>query len=418
MSLAVKRAKAAHSGSLLHKFKGEVRILKDCAHPHLLPLLGYCLSEEAPCLISPLMRGGSLGMRLQPAGANPRSLSLLGLVPPLKPLTWAQRVIRAATNLPVCVPACTCSMLTCAVYCCGRGQVQIMCHATEALVYLHSRHVWHRDVKPDNIFLDENLTAYLADTGFAKDTATNVSGSAKSQSKSRMLYGTDGFVDPSMVNGSESSGSALTDGYAVGVTLLVCLTNRSPVDIFTACEEEADQEFEYIDAVVLADRTAVWPAHAARKVKLLVRSLGSSLCHQSKRKRLKLAEARETLAQLLSDDGMQAASTPTTYVASTVPAVVASVQVAPLQQTALSVQVRQMRKGGTLEGLQRNVSNGFDAAMRRLEAIHSAISGEAETSFEAKINQWHAKCGLGGELRRDLHTLRIWRNASDHHDSG
>jgi hypothetical protein len=101
-----------------------------------------------------------------------------------------------------------------------------------------------------------------------------------------------------------------------------------------------------------------------------------------------------------------------------VPAATANTQAVPLEQTALSVQVRQMRKGGTLEGLQRNVSNGFDAAMRRLEAIHGAISGEAETSFEAKINHWHANCSLGGGLRRDLHILRIWRNASDHHDSG
>ena len=145
-----------------------------------------------------------------------------------------------------------------------------MCHATEALVYLHSRHVWHRDFKPDNIFLDENLTAYLADTGFAKDAAPDVSGSAKSKSKSHMLYGTDGFFDPIMMNSSDSSGSALTDGYAVGVTLLVCLTNRSPVDIFTACEEEVDQEFEDIDAATLADCTAAWPARAARKVKSLL----------------------------------------------------------------------------------------------------------------------------------------------------
>ena len=91
-SVAVKRAKSGHSGGLMRKFEGEIKMLKDCDHPHLLPLLGYCLSEDGPCLISPLMRGGSLGIRLRPAEANPEQLTLLGLTRPLKPLTWTQRV--------------------------------------------------------------------------------------------------------------------------------------------------------------------------------------------------------------------------------------------------------------------------------------------------------------------------------------
>ena len=92
LSLAVKRAKSYHSGGLLGKLKGEVKMLKDLDHPHLLPLLGYCLSEAAPCLISPLMRGGSLKIRLRPAEADPEQLRLLGLTPSLLPLTWTQRV--------------------------------------------------------------------------------------------------------------------------------------------------------------------------------------------------------------------------------------------------------------------------------------------------------------------------------------
>ena len=67
-------------------------MLKDLHHPHLLQLLGYCLSEAAPCLISPLMPGGSLKIRLRPAEANPAQLRLLGLPPVLEPLMWTQRV--------------------------------------------------------------------------------------------------------------------------------------------------------------------------------------------------------------------------------------------------------------------------------------------------------------------------------------
>ena len=76
-----------------------------------------------------------------------------------------------------------------------------------------------------------------------------------------------------------------------------------------------------------------------------------------------------------------------------------------------------MRKGGAHEGLQRNVSNGFDAAMRRLEAVYGATEGDAPAGFEELINYWHSACGLSDAARHDLHVLRIWRNASDHHDS-
>jgi len=38
----------------------EVVILRRCDHPHLLPLLGFCLQASAACLVFPLMVGGSL----------------------------------------------------------------------------------------------------------------------------------------------------------------------------------------------------------------------------------------------------------------------------------------------------------------------------------------------------------------------
>ena len=42
----------------------EIQLLGTCHHPCLLPLLGFCLDEKAPCLVYPLMMGGSLEDRL------------------------------------------------------------------------------------------------------------------------------------------------------------------------------------------------------------------------------------------------------------------------------------------------------------------------------------------------------------------
>ena len=36
---------------------------------------------------------------------------------------------------------------------------------------------------------------------------------------------------------------------------------------------------------------------------------------------------------------------------------------------------------------------------------------------QEKINFWQRECGMSGELKRLLHTLRIWANAARHHDA-
>ena len=57
---AVKRLVAAQQQAAWLELAREVQLLGTCSHPHLLPLLGFCLDPEAPCLVYPLMEGGSL----------------------------------------------------------------------------------------------------------------------------------------------------------------------------------------------------------------------------------------------------------------------------------------------------------------------------------------------------------------------
>ena len=167
-----------------------MKLLQGCDHPHLLPLLGHCLDLEAPCLVFPLMRGGSLEHRLRPTDEESRRcLGRLGFVLEPKPLTWRQRL-------------------------------RIMHQAIDALVYLHTRtpNIVHCDVKPGNILLHENLKAYLADTGLAKAAKGQGprGGGATTtlMASTRGLGGfTAGFADPLIMSLGEMT--PITDGHAV-----------------------------------------------------------------------------------------------------------------------------------------------------------------------------------------------------------
>ena len=75
--------------------------------------------------------------------------------------------------------------------------------------------------------LDRDLHAYLGDTGFAK--AAQRSGEASQRgggATTGRIMCSPGFADPDVLNGEYSE---LTDGFAVGVTLLVLLTRRDAV---------------------------------------------------------------------------------------------------------------------------------------------------------------------------------------------
>ena len=104
------------------------------------------------------------------------------------------------------------------------------------------------------------------------------------------------YVDEDVLNGRYSESS---DGFAVGRTLLVVLTQRDPVDIEDAIADEHDAvAFADVAAEKLAELGAGWPLAVAAEIK----ELYTGLCLMRKKHRLPLAQVVQRLASVLQAD--------------------------------------------------------------------------------------------------------------------
>lgn len=101
---------------------------------------------------------------------------------------------------------------------------QIMMQLLDAISYIHARKIVHRDVKPENILLDENLNIKLADFGIASFIATD--------QDLRELMGTPGYLAPETVNCSMFDNAPgygrPVDCWAAGVIMYTLLSGVPP----------------------------------------------------------------------------------------------------------------------------------------------------------------------------------------------
>ena len=114
--------------------------------------------------------------------------------------------------------------------------VHICSQVAKALEEAHRKGIVHRDVKPDNIFLQEIAGerdfAKILDFGLAKFVAGDYE--RDQLTRSGYVVGSPEYMAPEQASGGEVTPAA--DLYSLGIVLFECLTGRLPFDATTTAE--------------------------------------------------------------------------------------------------------------------------------------------------------------------------------------
>jgi eukaryotic-like serine/threonine-protein kinase len=161
----------------LERFKREIDIVSTLSHPHILSL--YDSGEAAGKIyyVMPFMSGESLADRL-----------------------------KRERQLPI------------------EEAVRLAMQVASALHYAHKHNVLHRDIKPDNILIEDGV-AVVADFGIAR--AASAAGDAPALTQTGMALGTPTYMSPEQAL-ADKNVDGRSDQYALACVLYEMLAGQPP----------------------------------------------------------------------------------------------------------------------------------------------------------------------------------------------
>lgn len=167
---------------LLKRFNREAKTLASLSHPNIVKVLDYGEYESAPYLVMEFISGGALKSKMG------------------RPMPFAEA---AALLMPV----------------------------ARALQHAHQQKIVHRDVKPENILINDSGQPMLSDFGILKlvdvEESHGLTGTGK-------IVGTPAYMSPEQIRGREVDGRA--DMYSLGIVFFEMITGRKPYNANTPIE--------------------------------------------------------------------------------------------------------------------------------------------------------------------------------------
>jgi serine/threonine protein kinase len=164
-----------HDPTFAERFRREAKVVARLEHPNVIPIFAFDIAEGIPWMAMRFIAGGTVSGLLRGApGRLPR-----------------ERVI------------------------------PILRGVADALDYAHGKGVVHRDVKPQNVLIDEAGRIYLVDFGVAKMVEASSSLTATG-----MISGTPQYMAPEQITALTVDHRA--DIYSLGIVAYELLTGRVP----------------------------------------------------------------------------------------------------------------------------------------------------------------------------------------------
>ncbi len=178
VAIKVIESRLAHNPDFIKRFEREAQMIAALNHPHILKLFDFGQQNDLLYLVMELQPGGSL-----------------------------QQLIRARRGLTPDTAA------------------RFLDQIAGALDYAHQHSVIHRDLKPQNVLLDESGNAILTDFGIARLVGE---GAVTALTGTGMALGTPAYMPPEQWYGRNID--SRSDEYALGVMAFEMLTGQLPFD--------------------------------------------------------------------------------------------------------------------------------------------------------------------------------------------